>query len=188
MPGSLFHLLAKKTGSSERASRAIAAVAEGLGMLDADPADERLAALALCKRGAVPEEVSKHLGWKDFEAFCSSVLRAGGYRVRENIYLRKPRAQIDVFGVSGGVALAVDCKHWSASPGYGTLSRLVEAQRARAKRLHEGLDDVPPVASVILTLVDSGVRFVEGGAVVPISTFRDFLENVEAYRDSLEWV
>lgn len=181
-------MLAKKSGSPDRASRAVRAVAEGLGMLGADPTDERLAALALCQRGAVPEEVSKHLGWKDFEAFCSSVLRAGGYLVRENIYLRRPRAQIDVLGVSGQVALAVDCKHWSASPGYGTFARLVEAQQARAKRLHEGLDRVPPVASVILTLLDSGVRFVDGGAVVPISTFRNFLENVEAHRGSLEWV
>ncbi|HKT22663.1 MAG TPA: hypothetical protein VJR06_08660, partial [Nitrososphaerales archaeon] len=111
-----------------------------------------------------------------------------GYRVRENIMLRKPRAQIDVLGVSEGVSVAVDCKHWARSSGRGVLGRLVEAQKARARRLHDGLDDIGPIAPVILTLVDGGERFAGGGAVVPIFAFGDFLDSLDGLLEHIELV
>ena len=119
---------------------------------------------------------------------CSGILQAKGYRVRRNVYLRKPRAQVDVFGISDGISVAVDCKHWARAPGYSSLARQVEAQKVRAARLHESLDRIGPIASVILVLVDQGARFVSGGAIVPVFAFGDFLGNVETYRDQLDLV
>lgn len=188
MPGPLFQLLQRKTGSVKDAEDAIAAVAEKMGNPGASLTDERFAGLALCVRGERPETVSKSLGWKDFEGFCSAILRAKGYRVRENIYLRKPRAQVDVLGVSELMSLAIDCKHWARTPSRGSLSALVRAQKERARRLHDTLDSLGDIAAVILVLVDGGERFVDGGAVVPIFALRDFLDNVEACRESLELV
>jgi hypothetical protein len=150
--------------------------------------DEQLAGLALCAWGEEIERVSKSLTWRDFERFCSGILQGRGYRVRQNIFLRRPRAQIDVFGVSDGISLAVDCKHWARAAGYSGLARIVEAQKGRARRLRESLDDHGPIATVILVLLDEGERFVSGGAVVPIYTFGDFLDNVGAYQDQLELV
>jgi hypothetical protein len=188
VPGPLFLLLEKRTGSFQGACDAIAEAAGRLGSAGGSPVDERLAGLALCNRGESPESVSKHLGWKDFEGFCSDILRAKGYRVRENIFLKKPRAQVDVLGVSGRISLAVDCKHWSRTPGVGTLVRLVEAQKKRTRRLHESLDSIGPIAAVILLMVDPGVRFVDGGAVVPLYALQDFVDRVDSYADLLDLI
>ena len=164
---------------------AISDVAFRMGEPGHATSEERLAGLALCAWGEDIERVSKSLTWRDFERFCSSILQARGYRVRQNIFLRKPRAQIDVLGVSDGISVAVDCKHWARAVGYSSLAKLVEAQSARAARLHEGLDRIGPIAPVILVLVDQGARFVSGGAVVPVFAFGDFLDNLDAYRSQL---
>ena len=186
MTGPLFQLLVKRTGSTEGAMSAISDVALRMGEPGAVSADEQLAGLALCALGEDIERVSKSLTWRDFERFCSGILRARGYRVKQDIYLKKPRAQVDVFGVSDGISVAVDCKHWARAVGYSSLSKQVEAQKSRAARLHESLDPIGPIASVILVLVDQGARFVDGGAIVPVFAFGSFLENLDAYRDRLD--
>lgn len=188
MTGPLFALLEKRAGSRDEALSAIDEVAYLMGRPGGSAADEKLAGLALCARGEPPESVSRHLSWKDFEGFCSEILRSRGYLVRENVVLRKPRAQVDVYAISRSMSLAVDCKHWARAPGYSSLARLVDAQKARATRLRGTLDESGPIASVILVMVDGGARFVSGGAVVPIFAFGDFLDNVEAFRGSLDLV
>jgi len=184
--GPLFQLLAKRTGSTEGAMSAMADLAFRMGEPEAVSMDEQLAGLALCARGEDIERVSKSLTWRDFERFCSGILRPRGYRVRQNIYLKKPRTQIDVFGISDSISIAVDCKHWARAAGYSTLAKQVEAQKARTTRLHESLDNIGPIASVILVLVDQGARFVAGGAIVPVFAFGDFLDNVDAFGDQLD--
>ncbi len=186
--GPLLARLVRRTGSLEGAQGAVASVASSLGLADPVEADEQLAGLALCSRGESIEAVSKHLTWRDFERFSSNILRARGYRVRENIYLRKPRAQVDVLAVSDRTSLAVDCKHWARMSGRGALAGLVKAQLKRASRLHDTLDAIGPIAAVILVVVDPGERFVGGGAVVPIFAFGDFLDSIEEHRALLELV
>jgi Restriction endonuclease len=188
MPGPLFQLLQRKLGSTGGARDAIAEVAEVLGATATPSDDEILSGLALCQRGTPPDSVSRYLSWRDFEGFCSDILRAKGYLVRENVYLKKPRAQIDVFGRSRNISVALDCKHWSRTPGVSTLAKLIESQKGRARRLHETLVPVAPVVCVIVLLTDPGVRFVSGGAVVPIFALSDFLDNVSAYLDYVETV
>jgi hypothetical protein len=188
MPGPLFTLLEKRTGSTGAAFDAISDVASLLGTPGMVSMDEQLAGVALCARGEEIEKVSKHLSWRDFERFCSSLLRARGYTVKENVMLKQPRAQIDIVAFSGGLSLAVDCKHWARSAGYPGLVRVVESQKARARRLRSGVDGLGPVASVVLTLVDSGARFVAGGAVVPVFALGDFLDNLDVYAESLDLV
>jgi len=186
--GPLFQLLAKKTGSKEGAMSAISDVAFRMGTPGVASMDEQLAGLALCAWGEEIVKVSRYLTWRDFERFCSGILQARGYSVRQNIYLMKPRAQIDVFAKSPRISLAVDCKHWSRSAGYSDLSRLVAAQKSRAKRLHESLDRIGSIASVILVLIEEGARFVDGGAIVPVFALGDFLDNVDSFRDELDLV
>lgn len=188
MAGPLYQLLEKKTGSEERAREVLSDVAQKLGLPPDAPMDEQLAGLALCSRGATPESVARSLSWKDFEGFCSKILRAKGYQVRENIYLRKPRAQVDVLGVSSRISVAVDCKHWSRSSGYSALGRLVDSQKARAKRLHDTLDRIGLIAAVILTLTDQGARFVNGGAIVPIFALGSFLDSIDSHEEHLDLV
>lgn len=186
MPGPLFQLLEKRTGSTKGALDAISEVAALMGTPGIASMDEQLAGMALCARGEEIEKVSKHLGWRDFERFCSNILRARGYVVKENIILKRPRAQVDVVAVSDRLSFAVDCKHWNRSAGHSDLVRVVEAQKTRARRLRATMDGLGPIASVILVLVDSGERFVDGGAVVPIFALGDFLNSIESHRNLLE--
>jgi len=188
LPGPLFQLLVRKTGSAEAALAAISDVSFRLGYASPAPADEQFAALALCTRGLDIERVSKVLSWKDFETLCSGVLRARGYEVRQNVLLRRPRAQVDIFAISDGISLAVDCKHWARPAGYSGLAKQVEAQKARAKRLRESLDRIGPIAVVVLVLVETRARFVDGGAIVPVFALADFLDNVETFRSELDLV
>jgi len=95
---------------------------------------------------------------------------------------------VDILGTSGRISLAVDCKHWARPPGRGTLSALVEAQKERARRLHDSLDELGGIAAVILVVVDGGDRIVEGGAVVPIFALPQFLDGVDHYLGLLELV
>ena len=186
MTGPLFRLLEKRTGSTEAALSAITNVASLLGTPGVVSMDEPLAGVALCAQGEEIEKVSNHLSWRDFERFCSSLLRARGYTVKENVMLKQPRAQIDLIAFSCGFTLAIDCKHWTRSAGYSGLVRVVEAQKRRARRLRSSADGLDPVASVVLTLVDSGARFVAGGAVVPIFALGDFLDNLDVYAERLD--
>jgi hypothetical protein len=186
MAGPLFRLLERRTGSTRDAFEAISDVASLTGTPRIFSMDEQLAGIALCARGEEIENVSRYLSWRDFERFCSAILRARGYVVKENVILKRPRAQVDIVAISEGVSLAVDCKHWSRSLGYSGLTRVVEAQKSRARRLRRSMGGLNPIASVILVLVDSGARFVAGGAVVPIFALGDFLNNVESNTMNLE--
>jgi hypothetical protein len=186
MSGPLFRLLEKRTGSTKGAFDAISDVMSLMGSPGASTMDEQMAGLALCARGEEIENVSKCLSWRDFESLCSSVLRARGFVVKQNVMLKRPRAQIDVVAISEGFSLAIDCKHWKKSAGYSGLVGIMEAQKSRARRLRASLDGLGPVASLVLVLVDSGARFVAGGAVVPIFAFGDFLNNLESHRMNLE--
>ena len=185
MTGPLLRLLERKTGSIESATAAIEDVASRMGVPAAAPMGEQLAGLALCARGVGVDVVSKHLGWRDFERFCAGIMRARGFAVRENIFFRRPRAQVDLLATSNSISIAVDCMHWHRAPGYSGLAAIVEAQKARAARLRGSLDDLPPIATVVLVVVDGGARFVSGGAIVPVYAAVDFLDNIESYRDML---
>ena len=143
-------------------------------------------AIAACRMGAPPELVARHVDWKGFESFCAGILVSRGYRVRTNILLRRPRAQVDILASGNSVALLVDCKHWERAGGVSALGKAVEAQKRRAERLRGTLDVIAPMAVVIVSLRDESTRFVDGAAIVPIQTLRDFVENITAYMEHLE--
>ncbi len=160
----------------------------GLGLVDVEGNEKSIRALAACRQGIPPESVSRLLDWKAFEKLCSDLLRAYGYLVTENIHLTKPRAQIDIYARSHMIALAVDCKHRSRPAGPSSVSVWVDAQVLRAERLRAWRRDSPPIASAILVLNDGQVRFVNGGAVVPIFALRSFAESVLEYSGFLRLV
>jgi len=145
-----------------------------------------LRAILACRMGARLEDVAHLLDWKEFESFSAGLLRAKGFDVEENVFVKRPRAQVDVLARSGLVSLAVDCKHWERGMGPSSLKRCVEAQRRRAKLLRAARSTLAPLESVILLLAEEEVRFVAGGAVVPVRTLGSFLEGIQGF-DELEF-
>jgi hypothetical protein len=150
--------------------------------LSCEPTEPGLVALCLCSLGVSPEIVSSLLSWKEFESFCAHLFRAAGYEVKENIHLRKPRAQIDLLALGPSLILSVDCKHWKRWAPISMLSRVVKDQLRRNLLLRRTITDPRPIFPVILTLVQQGERFVDGAAVVPLLTLRSFLGSVEGYQ------
>jgi len=142
-------------------------------------------AVAACTSGIPPETVSKFVDWKGFEGFCAALLTSMGYRTTQNILFRKPRAQIDILARGGNVALLIDCKHWTRSGGRAALWTAVLAQGRRADLVRASMKDIEPMAVVIVSVGDDSARFIDGAAVVPIHTLRDFADNIPRYSEHL---
>jgi hypothetical protein len=143
-------------------------------------------ALVAMKLGVTPRTVARHLDWKDFEKFCSLLFRSRGYDVRENITLRKPRAQIDLLAVGPSYAICVDCKRWRKDHSASVLRRFASAQKRRSGLLRKALPSQKPIVSAILSLSATAGDFVEGVAIVPIGTLSSFLDSLDGYLDRLE--
>jgi len=145
-----------------------------------------LAALDLIASGVPEEEAAQSLTWRDFEGFCAQLLRASGYSVRENVYLSRPRAQIDLVATGPLFVISLDCKHWKRAPSRSALEGFALAQLRRSRLLRRSLEDPRLIISVVLSFSESAGSFVEGVAVVPLRTLRNFLETVESYSELLE--
>ncbi len=168
-----------------RAEGAVAVICEELGIPSSQAWQKIVRALAAVRLGTAAEEAAKHLDWKEFESFCAMLLRASGYSVRENVLLRRPRAQIDIVASGPSMVLSIDCKHWQRAHPPSVLAGFAEAQKKRSAAFRRAHPEVKPIRSVVLSFSEPEGRFVEGVAVVPIRTLKDFLETVESYPDLL---
>jgi len=166
----------------------LADTSDELGLSSPEGRGRVLRALAAIRLGLGPEVVAKHLGWREFESFCSRLLGASGYRVRENVVLIRPRVQIDLIGEGPIFVLSVDCKHWRKNHSPSALRDFALKQLSRSRLLRRALPDSRPIATVILGFSEPAGTFVNGVAVVPLRTLRNFLGSVESYTDLLEIV
>lgn len=137
-------------------------------------------AMLALQRGCDIEPVSAHLSWKDFEKLASETLASFGYRTRTNVYLSRPRMEIDVVGVSAGFAIAIDCKHWTRS-SMSSMAGFAEKQAARARRLIRRGGAISQVVPVIVTLHAGSTTFTGGVPVVPVNKFRSFVMDVKGF-------
>lgn len=138
------------------------------------------AAMLALQMGCDIERVSAHLSWKDFEKLASEALASFGYRTRTNVYLSRPRMEIDVVGVSSGFAIAVDCKHWRRG-SMSSMAGFAEKQAARARRLIRRGGAISQAVPVILTLHGGSMSFAGGVPIVPVSKFRSFVMDVKGF-------
>jgi hypothetical protein len=141
---------------------------------------------ALLKLGVMPEDVSKMLSWREFEQLSAAIIRVSGYAVKENLVLKKPRAQLDVVATGDSLLLSIDCKHYRRGHSASALAKFAQDQLRRSALLRMKLDDRRPIASVILSMSEPEGKFVEGVAVVPIRALRSFLTTIDSYLSLLE--
>jgi len=155
-------------------------------------------ALRLVQRGMSPTRVSELISWRDFEEFSAEILSKNSYETVTNLLLTSPvRFQIDVLGVDTvtGMALAVDCKHWSRNTRVAlTAAAQRHLERLEKMRKYRGfvaarypvVKRAVEVAGVILTLVRPLFRVYSGSVVlVSISEFNSFLRDLRAAMDEL---
>lgn len=178
--------LMEREGSPLASKRLLESAAAQTGV-EPNMGDRALVALALCMGGRRIEEVAASLDWREFESFSARVLGASGYRVRNNVVLRSPRAQIDLVATGLTYVLSVDCKHWRREHSPSALRDVAARQLKRSKLLRRVFPKARPIVSVILSFSASQGDFVEGVAVVPLRTLRNFLGSVESYSDLLRF-
>ena len=161
-------------------------IARGIGrLMGGNPvfsASDRLKVviLSLHNAGCDARLVSEQLSWRDFEGLASEILTSFGYKTTTNLRLTKPRMEIDVVGISSGMAVLVDCKHWKRSNG-SLISAFAKKQEARALRLVREDPRIVTTVPVILTLNTEPVRLVEGVPIVPVTQFRSFLADLQSH-------
>jgi hypothetical protein len=180
-----FEVLARKAGSEKKAKELLSELALGLGLNGQIYDNKALCVLELCELGTPPEEAAKLLGWEEFEEFCANLFRVAGYRVQLNIFLRRPRRQLDFVATSESICLSVDCKHWDKSLSYAALSRQAKAQLSRSAMLKQQFSIEVPIVSVLVTLSQQETRFLDGVAIVPLLSLRSFLSSIESFQEHL---
>ncbi len=156
------------------------------GWLGCSIDEAALRGLVACRMGLPLETVSSRMDWRSFERFCGSILAASGFETRENLVLTRPRMQLDVVATDSSVVLSIDCKHWAVSGGPSALAEAARRQIERSRRLRGVLPvGTRPIVSALVTLTEQPFRFVEGAAVVPIHTLRDFAAGAISFLDRL---
>jgi len=143
-------------------------------------------ALLALQKGALIEEISTHLNWKDFESLVAEVLESKDFATIKNLFLKNPKMEIDVVGIKLGVDILIDCKHWKR---YSTsaLNNAVKKQIERTKRYvaqTKGSMAIP----VIVTLYQDKLDFINKVPIVPIFQFSSFIDEFYGNLDKMETI
>ena len=150
----------------------------------------KAAVLAVREDGAGIDEVSELVGWRDFEGLAAEVLESRGFDTERNLRIRAKngrRAEIDVAGTRGGVALLVDCKHWRRSSA-SALAAAARRQAGRARLYVESGAGAPSALPVIVTLHEDGIELAGGVPIVPALKLGSFADEFHGNAEHLEIV
>ena len=167
-------------------------VNQGIGQLSGGSVvfsgQDKLETLLLAmNKGCDPERLSKKIQWKDFELFTSQLIESAGYSFERNVILTKPRIQIDVIGFYQKIALLIDCKHWMKIYGFN-IAKFSSNQIRRAEIFLEKRKGIESAIPIIVTLYDYNCNFFDRVPIVPISKFKEFLQNFPFYLDRMHLI
>ena len=129
-------------------------------------------ALSMLNSGFDIHDISESIDWRDFEGFTAEILAANSFDVSKNLFLTKPRMEIDVIGTRLGISLLIDCKHWSHNH---VPTHVVQKQIERTRQYVVKTSN-HVAAPVIVTLYQDHVNFVNRVPIVPIHQFESFLD------------
>ena len=154
-------------------------VANNIGSFDGEivtfnSGDKLRAAIFAISQGAPIEEASIYLDWKDFEGLVAEILQSKDFSIIKNLILTKPRMEIDVVGISHGIALLIDCKHWKKM-STSSLNGIVQKQVDRVKHYVSKTQGAIAVPAIV-TLYQEEISFVNKVPIIPILQFSSFLD------------
>jgi len=179
---------------AERRAEYLEMISEALGKRaeDLSPVD---LAVEYVARGGDPEKISSLLSWRDFEDFVSRAMELAGMESVRGVRAPPPRGfEIDVLGVdpAAGLAVAVDCKHWSRVRGVGEVARDMEERVGRALSRCDlvasrigSFRRARDVYAVVVLLREAPVRSYGRVLIAPIYRFRDLLAGLRGYAEEL---
>ncbi len=164
-------------------------VKNGIGSKDGDlfnfnSGDRLKSALFILEKGAIIDEVSEHIDWKDFEGLIAEILESKGFGTIRNMILTKPRIEIDVVGIKIGVAILIDCKHWKRT-STSAIQRAVEKQVMRTKRYVSQTRGATAIPAIV-TLYEEKVSFINKVPIIPIQKFSSFVDEFYGNLDEVK--
>lgn len=136
------------------------------------------------------EDMLGDLDWRFFEKLVDAVFERMGYKVLRNYRFKHGKRvfEIDILAWREGEMLVIECKRWRRA-GISRVRKASKYNFEKAEKLasiaSDNLRFKGEVYSVVLTLRDEPVRFLEGSAVVPIFRLRDFLLEFSTYKSFL---
>ena len=143
-------------------------------------------ALLALQKGALIEEISTHLNWKDFESLVAEVLESKDFATIKNLFLKNPKMEIDVVDIKLGVDILIDCKHWKRY-SMSALNNAVKKQIERTKRYVAQTKDSIAIP-VIVTLYQDKLDFINKVPIVPIFQFSSFIDELYGNLDKMETI
>lgn len=143
--------------------------------------------LLAMNKGCDPEMLSKKIQWSDFELFTSQILKSLGYSFVRNVVFTNPRIQIDVVGFYYKIAILIDCKHWRNIHRFN-VAKFIRNQIRRAEIFVDKRKDIESAIPIIVTLHEYGCDYSNSVPIVPISKFKEFLQNFPFYLDRLHLI
>jgi hypothetical protein len=143
--------------------------------------------LLAINKGCDPERLSKNIQWNDFELFTSQLIESAGYSFERNVVFTKPRIQIDVIGIYHKIALLIDCKHWMKIHDFN-IAKFSSNQIRRAAVFLDKRKDIESAVPIIVTLHEYDCNFFDKVPIVPISKFKEFLQNFPLYLERLHLI
>jgi len=158
--------------------------------------DQRLRlAVAAVELGADIEEVSRALGWREFEEMAAYILEENGFEVHRHLRFRADgrRWEIDLAALRRPYILCAECKRWRRGLRGSALEEMAEGQRRRVEALSGEAAELLPIEGwgaatlipIILSLTTPPRRMIYGVPVIPILELPSFLEAFEGYLDEI---
>lgn len=124
--------------------------------------------------GAPIDEVSRFLSWQDFESLAAEILESRDFETTRNVVLTKPRMQIDVVGIKSGIAILIDCKHWTKM-NQSALAKAVKKQVERTRQF-VSKEKIRGAIPAIVTLYQHETQFIDKVPIIPIHQLDSFCD------------
>jgi DNA-binding transcriptional MerR regulator len=148
--------------------------------------DKLKIAISMLEHGFPIDEISIVLDWRDFEGLTAEILSSKDFAVIKNMFLTKPKMEIDVIGIRLGIAILIDCKHWKQySP-----SSLNNAVKKQIQRTRQYVAKTPGsiAVPVIVTLHHDKINFIDKVPIVPIFQFSSFIDEFYGNLDQMNTI
>ena len=181
--------------AEELSIEGILTLEQGVASVDAEKR-VRMALKSLAQ-GADPEKVCRLLSWQEFEEISVNALEANGFSAVKHFVLKAEnrRREIDVIGVGRMLVICLDCKHWTkgvrGAVGEGVASRQIERVQSLAaderSKSRLGISSKATVYFVpaIVSLLDSGQKFILEVPIVPVLKLNSFLSSIDPFIEDL---
>ena len=151
------------------------------------------------KSGDFQLNLIKNISWKDFEVFCSDILKINGFKCINNLRFKcknKKRYEIDILAISElkKIMLSIDAKHWKI----GGRSKIVDAIINQVRRTNNLIRNCSKIFShkinpinykgykkfpLIITLNKEPIKIYHGISVVPLEKLNNFIQNLQIFKN-----